>query len=93
MASRDGQTSFVAEPFPPDTHEAPVTQGELLGYQGEFAGNAPPVGLHVHFSIVLSEPDGSFKNEAYTGNTLDPSPYLGMDVNIRSLPTRPINCG
>lgn len=93
MASRDGDESYVAVDFPPDTHELPITQGTLLGFQGEYAGNAlRPVGLHVHFSIVQSEPDGTFMNEARADNTLDPSPYLGMSVNIAALPERPIDC-
>jgi hypothetical protein len=83
----------VANDFPPGTSEVWVAQGTLLGYQGEYSGNSiMPVGLHVHFSIVKSDSDGSFKNEARTGNTLDPSPYLGMDVNIKHLPERPILC-
>lgn len=94
MASRDGETSYVADAFPAGTGQVWVTQGTLLGYQGEYSGNSlAPVGLHVHFSIVQSEPDGSFKNEARSGNTLDPSPYLGMPVNIRDKPSRPIGCG
>ena len=93
MAARDGNESFVAEAFPPGASEVWVEQGTLLGYQGEYSGSGlAPVGLHVHFSIVKSEPDGSFKNEARLGNTLDPSPYLGMDVNIESKPERPITC-
>lgn len=93
MASRDGAQSFVVDDFPPGTGGVWVEQGTLLGYQGEYAGNSPAqIGLHVHFSIVLSEPDGSFKNEARIGNTLDPSPYLGMPLNIANLPVRPIRC-
>jgi hypothetical protein len=93
MAARDGSVSYVAEAFPAGTSEVWVEQGTLLGYQGEYSGNQlMPVGLHVHFSIVKSDPDGSFKNESRRGNTLDPSPYLGMDVNIKSLPERPITC-
>lgn len=93
MASEDGSMSYVADDFPPDTREMPVKQRTLLGYQGEYSGNTlRPVGLHVHFSIVQSEPDGSFKNESRVGNTLDPSPYLGMNVNIAGLPQRPIGC-
>ncbi len=93
MASRDGSRSFIAPDFPPGTANEPIAQGTLLGYQGEYAGvGAAPIGMHVHFSVVLSEPDGSFKNEAHIGNTLDPSPYLGMTVNIASLPARPITC-
>lgn len=92
MANRAGTESFVDDAFPPGTTEEFVEQGTLLGYQGEYAGNAPPVGLHVHLSIVLSEEDGSFKNEAVLSNTLDPSPYFGMQMNIADLPARPIEC-
>ncbi|MCB9452320.1 MAG: M23 family metallopeptidase [Anaerolineaceae bacterium] len=93
MAARDGEESFIAPEFPPGTHGVWVTQGTLLGYQGEYAGEgARPIGLHLHFSIVQSEPDGAFKNESRVANTLDPSPYLGMPVAITGFPERPINC-
>lgn len=91
MASRDGD-SFIVEAFPENTRGVWVEQGTLLGYQGEYSGTANPIGLHVHFSIVLSEDDGSFKNEADIVNTLDPSPYLGMELNIEKMPIRPITC-
>jgi hypothetical protein len=93
MASRDGTISYIAPDFPPGTQEVWVRQGTLLGYQGEYTGTSPaPIGMHVHFSIVRSDPDGSFKNEARAGNTLDPSPYLGMPLNIKTKPPRPIMC-
>jgi len=93
MAAADGSQSFVDEQFPPGTREKFVQQGTLLGYQGEYAGDVSyRVGLHVHFSLVLSEADGSFKNEAILDNTLDPSPYFGMPLSIDSLPYRPIQC-
>jgi hypothetical protein len=93
MASRDGEQSYVADTFPPGTTDLPVQQGDLLGHQGEYAGaGRAPIGLHVHFSIVLSDDAGSFHNEAVTGNTLDPSPYLGMQLNIAAAPRRPITC-
>lgn len=93
MASEDGATSFIDDAFPPGTSEVWVEQGALLGYQGDYSGDAlAPVGLHVHLSIVQSEPDGSFKNEADAANTLDPSPYFGLDLNIAGKPERPITC-
>lgn len=92
MAARDGETSYILDRFPPGTSEVWVEQGDLLGYQGDYSGGALPVGMHLHFSIVTSEPDGSFKNEASLGNTLDPSPYLGMPLNIRERPERPVTC-
>lgn len=93
MASRDGTTSFISEAFPPATYNQFVSQGTLLGYQGEFAGDAPPIALHLHFSLVLSDTDGAFLNEAVLDNTLDPSPYFGMKLNIADdMGTRPIGC-
>jgi peptidoglycan LD-endopeptidase LytH len=93
MASRDGTQSFVAPAFPAGTSERPVKQGELLGYQGEYAGvGRAAIGLHIHFSIVLSDEAGFFRNETQIGNTLDPSPYLGMRVNVLDRAPRPIGC-
>jgi murein DD-endopeptidase MepM/ murein hydrolase activator NlpD len=93
MANISGERSFVLDSFPPGTSEVPVKQGQLIGYQGNYGGTLN-VGLHLHFSIVQSEPDGSFKNEAVLANTLDPSPYLGMQLDTRSgrIP-RPVRCG
>jgi hypothetical protein len=92
MASRDAARSFIVNDFPAGTSEEPVTQGTLLGYQGEYAGAGAPIGLHLHFSIVLSDDADSFRNEAQIANTLDPSSYFGMNLNISDLPTRPIRC-
>jgi len=93
MASRDGSQSFISSEFPAGTLEKEVTQGTLLGFQGEYAGaSAAPIGMHVHFSIVQSGDDVAFKNEANIENTLDPSPYLGMTLNIADSPPRPIRC-
>ncbi len=93
MATRDGSRSFIVSTFPAGTTDVPVKRGDLLGYQGEYAGvGRAPIGMHVHFSIVTSEIDGTFKNEAVIGNTLDPSPYFGMQLNIADLPARPIQC-
>ena len=93
LASEDGTESFVDSAFPPGTQEKFVEQGTLLGYQGNYAGSAAfPVGIHVHLSLVTSEDSGAFKNEAVLSNTLDPTPYFGMTLNIETLPERPIQC-
>ena len=92
MGDRDGIESYIDEAFPRGTNEMFVEQGTLLGYQGEYAGTGAPVGLHVHLSVVESEDDGTFKNEAVLENTLDPSPYFGLSLNIADLPERPIQC-
>lgn len=92
MADRSGNTSFVDPAFPPGTEEVFVKQGTLLGHQGEYSGTSSPVGLHVHLSIVKSNDDGTYKNESILDNTLDPSPYFGLSLNIDDLPERPIRC-
>jgi peptidoglycan LD-endopeptidase LytH len=93
MAARDGSRSFIVDDFPAGTFDLPVKQGTLLGYQGEYAGvGAAPIGLHLHFSIVQSDAEGKFLNEARIANTLDPSPYFGMTLKLADQPTRPIHC-
>jgi hypothetical protein len=93
LASEDGTESCIDSEFPPGTQEKFVEQGTLLGYQGNYAGSAAsPVGIHVHLSLVTSEDSGAFKNEAVLSNTLDPSHYFGMPLNIDTLPDRPIQC-
>lgn len=90
MAARDG-TSYIDDAFPAGTFSKPVAQGDLLGYQGDYNPSFP-VALHLHFSIVTSEPDGSFRNEAILENTLDPSPYFGMNLNADTQTERPVTC-
>ncbi len=66
----------------PATSEVYVEAGTLLGYQGNFSGDPNnPVGVHLHFSIVLDDGQGKFRNELEKRNTLDPSPYFGMSLN------------
>lgn len=81
MASPEGE-SYISPDFPPGAYEVYVEAGTLLGYQGNYSG-APgnPVGVHLHFSIVLDNGQGLYLNELEFRNTLDPSPYLGLPVN------------
>jgi peptidoglycan LD-endopeptidase LytH len=90
MADRAGE-SFVADAFPPGTYDKPVAQGTLLGYQGTFNPGFP-IARHLHMSIVTSNPDGSFRNEAILDHTLDPSPYFGMNLNADTQSARPVTC-
>jgi len=84
MADPDG-VSFIVNQFPPGTSEVPVLAGDLLGRQGNFSGTpGSPTGVHLHFSIVLDDGLGHFKNELDIQNTLDPSPYLGLNLNAHS---------
>ena len=81
MADPEGN-SFIAPEFPPGTTEVFVPAGTLLGYQGNYSGDpTSPTGIHLHFSIVLDDVYGTFKNELDFRNTLDPLPYLGIDLD------------
>jgi len=81
MADADG-SSFISADFPAGTEEKFVKAGTLLGYQGDYSGDPlNPVGVHLHFSIVLDDGLGHFRNELEIGNTLDPSPYFGLSLN------------
>ena len=84
MAGPDGQSQISPE-FPPGTQEKFITAGTFLGTQGNFSGTpGKPVGVHMHFSIVLEAGSGKFRNELKIENTLDPSAYLGLKLNANS---------
>ena len=80
MADAQGN-SFIVPEFPPGTNEVFVRAGTLLGYQGNYSGDPnSPTGIHLHFSIVLDDGNGTYKNELDIRNTLDPLPYLGIET-------------
>lgn len=84
MADPQGN-SFIAPEFPPGTQEVFVEAGTLLGRQGNYSGDPyNPTGIHLHFSIVLDDGAGQFRNELEISNTLDPSDYLGLPVNANT---------
>jgi peptidoglycan LD-endopeptidase LytH len=92
MADEDG-VSTIDPAFQPGTSEVFVKAGTLLGYQGNFSGTpGSPVGVHLHFSIVRDDSYGNYLNELEIGNTLDPSPYLGLPLNSADEPELPIKC-
>ena len=81
MADKNGN-SFISDEFPAGTSEKYIEAGTYLGLQGNYSGTpGNPVGVHLHFSIVEDDGNGSFKNELEIDNTLDPSPYLGLPLN------------
>lgn len=83
MADEAGN-SYISSEFPPGTSEVYIESGDLLGYQGNYSGDPDnPVGVHLHFSIVLDNGQGRFRNELDFRNTLDPSPYLGLSLNAK----------
>src|SRR5262249_17085884 len=82
MADASGQVDYIDPAFPRDTHGVFVKQGTLLGHTGNFSGNPfSPVGVHLHFSIVVDNGSGEYTNELIFNNTIDPSRYLGIAVN------------
>jgi len=48
--------------------------------------------VHLHFSIVLDDGQGRFLNELDINNTLDPSPYLGLQLNAKLSAGESITC-
>jgi hypothetical protein len=92
MADAEGN-SFIVDDFPPGTYEQFLSEGTLLGYQGNFSADpANPTGMHLHFSIVKDDGKGEFLNELEFRNTLDPSPYLGFTVNGQEEPAEIVVC-
>jgi murein DD-endopeptidase MepM/ murein hydrolase activator NlpD len=88
MATEDGD-SFVSPAFPPGTADVYIEEGTFLGYQGNYSGDpVNPTGLHLHFSIVKDDGQGSFMNELDIGKTLDPTPYFNLPVNFAENPDR-----
>lgn len=86
LADENGN-SLIDPAFPPGTNEVFVQAGTLLGTQGNFSGTpGKPVGVHLHFSIVLDDGQGRLRNELEIKNTLDPSPYFNLPLNAGSNP-------
>jgi len=84
LADLDGNTYIVSD-FPAGTSDLFVEEGTLLGYQGNYSGTiGKPVGVHLHFSIVMDDGNNSFLNELDIHNTLDPSPYFDLPLNGKS---------
>jgi murein DD-endopeptidase MepM/ murein hydrolase activator NlpD len=85
MAGPDGD-SLIDGAFPPGTSEKYIEVGTVLGRMGNFSGMpGNPVGVHLHFSIVKDDGRGKFLDERKIENTLDPSPYLGMELNANRI--------
>lgn len=92
MADENGASSVDAA-FPPGTREVFIKAGTFLGTQGNYSGTpGNPVGVHLHFSIVRDDGYGNYLNELEIENTIDPSPYLGIELNKQNNPIFPILC-
>ncbi|MGB2895551.1 MAG: M23 family metallopeptidase [Anaerolineales bacterium] len=92
LADAEGN-SFIEDDFLPGTMDVFVKAGTILGYQGNYSADPNnPTGMHLHFSIVKDDGLGQFLNELEISNTLDPSPYLGIEVNISRAEDQPAVC-
>jgi murein DD-endopeptidase MepM/ murein hydrolase activator NlpD len=92
MAYENGE-SLISSDFPAGTSEVFVKAGTLLGHQGNYSGSPDnPTGVHLHFSIVKDDGQGKFLNELEIENTLDPSPYFGMNLNNKAGGMTPVSC-
>lgn len=90
MADRSGNPDFISDEFPPGTYDKFVTRGTLLGYTGNYnGGSARGVWVHLHFSIIRDDGSGGYTNELDFDNSIDPSRYLGIPVNIGCAPIVP----
>jgi murein DD-endopeptidase MepM/ murein hydrolase activator NlpD len=90
MADETGEIDFIDAAFPPGTREVFVEQGTLLGHTGNYSGDPlRGVWVHLHFSIVLDDGQGGYRNELEFNNTVDPSRYLGLPVNVACAPLVP----
>jgi hypothetical protein len=92
MADQNG-TSYISPEFPPGISDVFVEAGTFLGYQGDYSGDPNnPTGVHLHFSIIQDDGKGSFRNELKIENTLDPSAYLGLELNARQNADKIVTC-
>ena len=92
MADEVGN-DFIEPAFERGTKEVFVQQGTLLGYVGNYDGNLPTrIWTHLHLSVVMDDGRGNYLNEYYIKNTLDPSPYFGIDVKYGSAETSSTIC-
>ena len=97
MADEDGN-DFIEPAFDYGAYEVWAEQGTLIGYVGNYDGNQPSrIATHLHLSIVRDDGFGNYLNELDVANTLDPSPYFGVDVgwgpgSSREIETPPSLC-
>jgi hypothetical protein len=91
MANASGSVDYIAPEFRPGVREVPVKQGDLIGYQGVY-GAGWTANMHLHISIVKSDADGSYRNETWFRNTLDPTPYFGLPLNNPGSSQFPLQC-
>lgn len=92
MADEAGN-DFIEPAFDRGAREVFVKQGTLLGYVGNYDGNQPSrIWPHLHLSVVLDDGNGQYLNEYFIANTLDPTPYFGIEVKYDSAEPGALTC-
>jgi hypothetical protein len=93
MRAANGTDSYVAQDFPLGASGIPVKAGQLLGYQGSWSGKPLwPTWTHIHFNIIRAAKPEAFPSEWTFGETLDPSPYLGLIFESGNENLQPLKC-
>lgn len=93
MSAANGTDSYVAEDFPLGASGIPVKAGQLLGYQGSWSGKPLwPKWIHMHFDIIRAAKQEAFPSDWTLGETLDPSPYLGLMFDPSNEYPQPLKC-
>lgn len=90
MKSGNGLDSYVAQDLPPGSMAVPVQAGRLLGYQGDWSGQANwPGWMHMRFAVVKAADQGTFPANLQPENMIDPSPYLRLEPGVSSVTCKP----
>jgi len=96
MAAANGTDSYIVQDFPLGAAGIPVKAGQLLGYQGTWSGKPLwPGWMHVHFAVLRAGNRDDFPSEFTLEATLDPAPYLNMELKPETDTTnsQPLKCG
>jgi hypothetical protein len=85
MADKQGN-DYIIDNFEAGSKDIFVERGTLLGYTGDFNGDAiRDIWVHLHFSIIRDDGAGRYTNELDFQNSIDPSAYLGLGLSYTCL--------
>ena len=86
-------TSFIVEDFPAGITNVAVKSGQLLGYQGAWSGIPPwPKWVHMVFAVVDASGQNTFPEKISVESTLDPVPYLGLNIETGNENPQSLKC-
>jgi hypothetical protein len=93
MRSFDGRTILISEDFPPGAEGVSVSQGDLLGYQSNWAGQ-PFFMKWLHVNIGVAEYSFEFLSDfdALTANLINPAAYFGIVIDPDANQVKQVEC-